>query len=225
MADPHASLDDAVAKKTRRDRAVPILLAIACAVAFIGQVHWRPAPFAIEAEIKTDTPVRLQVHYNRGYGNRQEGIASRVIEKTGEFARTRFPIESSSAYGLRLINEDAGHSLEIRSLTFKPLAGASRRLSAADLTMNSPDKAETRITEEEGVIHVEWNGAEPLVLQLMAESRIPATRLAALAQWIFVIPLVLALAGLILTFRRPPGTRDGAAVKENFFGARGGSSW
>ena len=97
----------------------------------------------------------VELRYNRGYGNRQEGITSRVIEKTGEFVRVRFPIETSSAQGLRLLNQGAGRSLEIRSLTFKPLGGLARSLGTTDLTTNPADKAETRLSEEGGAIHIE----------------------------------------------------------------------
>ncbi|MEY2509909.1 MAG: hypothetical protein QOE26_672 [Verrucomicrobiota bacterium] len=216
MVDSHPNLHNASAKMSSRDRAVPILLAIACAVAFTGQVQWRPALFTVEAEIKTDRPALVELRYNRGHGNRQEGITSRVIDKAGEFVRVRFPIETNSAQGLRLINQGAGRSLEIRSLTFNPLGGPARSLTAMDLATNTPNKTETRISGEGEAIHVEWNSLEPLVLHLMPGSRIPATRLAALMQWIFIVPLVLALAGLIMTVRPHPPTRNaGVAAPEN----------
>ena len=207
---------------TTRDRAVPILLAITCAVAFVGQVHWRPALFAVEAEIKTDTPAPLQLRYNRGYGNRQEGITSRVLEKTGEFVRVRFPIETNSAYGLRLVNLGFGHALDIRGLTVKPFGGAARAITAADLAPNSPDKSETRLTQIGDTIHVESNGADPVVLHIDRGSRIPASRLAQLLQWLFVVPLSLAAIGIILISRRHsrPRLDEPSADEDGWFNSR-----
>ena len=174
------------------------LCAVACAISFVGQVHWRPAPFAITAEIKTNTPARLQLRYNRGYGNRQEGTTSRDLAQTADFVRVRFPIETSTSQGLRLVNLGFGRELDIRSLRFQPLGAAARQLTAADLTPNSPDTAETRISQEGDIIHVESNGTEPLVLHLLPGSRIEASRLAGLLQWIFVVPLCLAAMALLL---------------------------
>jgi hypothetical protein len=190
------------------ERAWMPALAILAALSFIGQVHWLPAQFALVAEIKTDTPARLQLRYNRGYGNRQEGVATRIIEKTGEFVRVRFPIQVNSIHGLRLVNLGFGQALDIRGLTLKPLGGAARMVTAADLSPNSPDKSDTRLTEIDGTIHVEWNGTEPLVLHLDQGARIPASSLALLLQWFFVVPLSIAAIGLIVISRRPLGVQS-----------------
>jgi hypothetical protein len=184
-------------------------LALLAAVSFIGQVHWLPAQFALVAEIKTDKPARLQLRYNRGYGNRQEGVSTRIVEKTGEFVRVRFPIQVNSAHDLRLVNLGFGHALDIRGLALQPLGGATRTITATDLSPNSPDKSETRLTQIGGTIHVESNGAEPLVLHIDQDSRIPASRLAQLLQWLFVVPLSFAAIGVILISRRHTRPRAG----------------
>ena len=191
----------------RLDRALPFLFAMVCAIAFVGQVHWRPAPFAVEAEIKTDKPALFELRYNRGYTNRQEGIATAIVQKTGEFIRVRFPIETNTIHGLRLVNLGFGRSLELRSLALKPLGGPERSLNAAELAPNSPDPAETRISQGDGLIRVEWNGKEPLVLHLDPGSRVPASRLALLLQWVFMVPLSIGALGLFWTFRRANTSR------------------
>jgi hypothetical protein len=190
------------------ERAWKPALAMLAAVSFIGQVHWLPAQFALVAEIKTDTPARLQLRYNRGYGNRQEGVTTRIVEKTGEFVRVRFPIQVNSAHGLRLVNLGFGHALDIRGLTLEPLGGAARTITAADLAPNSPDKSETRLTQIGDTIHVESNGADPLVLHIDHGSRIPASWLAQLLQWLFVVPLSIAAIGVILISRRQLGVQS-----------------
>jgi hypothetical protein len=178
-------------------------VALVCALSFVAQVHWRPPQFALVAEIKTDAPARMQLRYNRGYGNRQEGLAQNVVAQTGEFVRVRFPIEVSSAHGLRLVNLGFGRSLDIRRLTLESLGSGARVYSPTQLAPNSPNTSETQITEIGDTIHVEWNGREPLVLHIEPGSRIPASRLAALLQWIFVIPLALAALSLVWISRKP----------------------
>src|SRR5215212_106307 len=96
-------------------RALIPALAFLCAISFVAQVHWRPAQFALLAEIKVDALARIELRYNRGYGVRQEGISVRNIEP-GKFVRVRFPIEVNTAQDLRLLNLGFGHKLEIRFL-------------------------------------------------------------------------------------------------------------
>lgn len=192
-------------------RARPLLviafLALLCALCFVAQVHWRPAQFVLSAEVRTEAPAWLQLRYNRGYGNRQEGIAKRIVEKTGEFVRLRFPIEVNDAQGLRLVNLGFGRSFDIRSLTIKPLGGTSRTLTAAELSPNTPNKAETKIQQIGDIIHVETSGVEPLVLHIEQGTRAKASRIALVLQWIFLIPLSLAALGLIWALSR--GARGG----------------
>jgi hypothetical protein len=84
-------------------RAIIALLAAVCALSFVGQVNWRPAQFALFAELRTDAPARIQLRYNRGYGMRQEGISTKLMESKSEFIRVRFPIEANNAQDLRLV--------------------------------------------------------------------------------------------------------------------------
>src|ERR1041384_4755631 len=186
---------------TRRTTVVLRLSAILCAVTFIGAVHWRPAQFEVLAEIKTDAPARLELRYNRGYGNRHEGIATTTVAKTGEFVPVRFPIDVNNAYSLRLINLGFGRSLDIRSLTLKPLGGAPRNFTAPELGPNVPNESETRIRQVGDTIHVDSNGTKPLVLHFGLDARIPATPWAALWQWIFVVPLAVAALGVLIGLR------------------------
>jgi len=201
--------DPPQSKLTMKRRARTIWsLALVCSLSFVGQVHWRPAQFTVIAEIKTDAPARLQLRYNRGYGNRQEGIAPRDITAPGDFTRVRFPIEVNSAQGLRLVNLGFGHSLDIRSLILKPLRSAARTFTAAQLAPNSPNTSETRISQVGDIIHVDSNGIEPLVLHIAPGSRFPASRLAELLQWIFFIPLSGAALGLVWMFWQPATNRS-----------------
>lgn len=91
-----------------------------------------------------------------------------------------------------------------------PLGGTARSLTAADLAPNSPDPAQTRISQFGDTIRVDSNGAEPLVLHVLPGSRIPASRMALLAQWIFAVPLAIAGLCLILALSRQR-PRSGAA--------------
>ena len=178
-------------------RALILFLAVLCALSFIAQVYWRPAQFALFAEIRTDAPTRIQLRYNRGYGVRQEGISTKILKASGEFVRVRFPIEVNSAQDLRLVNLEFGRSLDLRSLTLKPLGGAARSLTAAELSPNTPDTTNTQISQVGDVIHVESSGTEPLVLHISRGSRLRASRTALLLQWIFVLPLAGAAVGLL----------------------------
>ena len=193
-----------------RDRVLVPALALGCAIAFIAQVHWSPAQFALVAEIKTDAQAWLQARYDRGYGNQQEGIATRIVEKTGEFVRVRFPIPVGTIHGLRLVNLGFGHALDIRGLTLQALGGGARTLTAVDLAPNSPDKTETRFTQVGDVIHVDSNGADPLVLHIDPGSRLRSSRLAQVLQWLFVVPLSIAAIGLIRCSRLPSLGEDTA---------------
>lgn len=178
------------------------LFASLCAVCFVAQVHWRPAQFALLAEIRTDAPARLQLRYNRGYGVQQEGISTKIVKPTREFIRVRFPIEVNTAQDLRLVNLGFGRSLDLRFLTLKPLAGPTRSLTAAELSPNTPDATNTQISQVDEVIHVESNGTEPLVLHIEGGSRLQASRTALLLQWIFVVPLACAAVALVCAFRQ-----------------------
>src|SRR5947209_7638340 len=108
-------------------RALIPFLAISCALVFVAQVSWRPAQFALLAEIRTDAPAQIQLRYNRGYGVRQEGISQKILNSPGEFIRVRFPIEVNIAQDLRLVNFGFGRSIDLRSLTLKPLGGRDRK--------------------------------------------------------------------------------------------------
>src|SRR5256885_8831386 len=152
---------DRIEPTTRRSTLMLRLSATLCAVTFIGLVHWRPAQFQVLAEIKTDAPARFELRYNRGYGNRHEGIATTIVEKTGEFIRVRFPIDVNSAYGLRLVNVGFGRALDIRSLTLKPLGGPPRNVVAAELAPNGPDEAATPRRQVCDTIHIYSNETGP----------------------------------------------------------------
>lgn len=178
------------------------LLALLCAVCFVAQIHWRPAQFALVAEIKTDAPARLQLRYNRGYGVQQEGIATKIVQPTSEFVRVRFPVEVNTAQGLRLVNFGFGRSLDLRFVTLEPLAGPTRRLTAAELSPNVPDTSNTQISQMGEVIHIESSGTEPLVLHFSRGSRLQASRTALLLQWIFVVPLAGAAVALVCALRQ-----------------------
>lgn len=175
------------------------LLAAACALSFIAQVNWRPAQLALLAELRTDVPALIELRYNRGYGVRQEGISPKILESTDKFIRVRFPLEVNEAQGLRLVNFGAGHSLEIRSLTLKPFLGPARSLTAAELSSRTP---KTEISQTADVIRVQSSGTEPAVLHLELGPRLKASRSARLAQWMFVVPLLFAAAGLVRALRR-----------------------
>ncbi|PYJ89012.1 MAG: hypothetical protein DME70_02935, partial [Verrucomicrobia bacterium] len=181
-------------------RALIPFLAISCALVFVAQVSWRPAQFALLAEIRTDAPAQIQLRYNRGYGVRQEGISQKILNSPGEFIRVRFPIEVNIAQDLRLVNFGFGRSIDLRSLTLKPLGGRALNLTTAELSSITPN---TRIRQVGDVIHVESSGTEPLVLHISRASRLQATRVARLLQWIFVIPLVGAAASLALALGKP----------------------
>ena len=181
-------------------RALIPFLAISCALVFVAQVSWRPAQFALLAEIRTDAPAQIQLRYNRGYGVRQEGISQKILNSPGEFIRVRFPIEVNIAQDLRLVNFGFGRSIDLRSLTLKPLGGRALNLTTAELSSITPN---TQIKQVGEVIHVESSGTEPLVLHVSRGSRLEATRVARLLQWIFVIPLVGAAAGLALALGKP----------------------
>src|SRR2546423_1252862 len=192
---------DRIEPTTRRSTLMLGLSATLCAVTFIGLVHWRPAQFQVLAEIKTDAPARFELRYNRGYGSRHEGIATTIVEKTGEFIRVRFPIDVNSAYGLRLVTVGFGRALDIRSRPRRPLGGPPRNIVAAELAPNVPNEAETRISQVGDTIHVDSNGTDPLVLHFELNSRIPATPLAALWQWILVVLLAVAVLWVIMALR------------------------
>src|SRR3954469_6351147 len=151
-------------------RALIPALAFLCAFGFVAQVHWRPAQFALLAEIKADAPARIQLRYNRGYGVRQEGISAVNVE-AGKFVRVRFPIEVNTAQDLRLLNLGFGHNLEIRSLALKPLVGAARNFTFAEVSSQTPN---TEITQAVDGIQVTSSGMEPLVLHLDRGTRIEA---------------------------------------------------
>ena len=185
------------------------LLAVACALSFIAQVNWRPAQFALLAELRTDAPALIELRYNRGYGVRQEGISPTILESTDKFIRVRFPIEVNEAQGLRLVNFGVGHSLEIRSLTLKPLLGSARSLAAAELSSRTP---KTEISQRADVIHVLSSGTEPTVLHLELGSRPKASRSTRLLQWMFVIPLFFAGLGLVRALWREVNARRDNAV-------------
>ncbi len=175
--------------------------ATASAIAFIGQIHWRPAPFALLAEIRTDAPARLELHYNRGYGMRQEGVSTKLLEPASDFVRTRFLIEANTAQNLRLINFGNGQSLQLRSLTLKPLFGAERRLTLNEVISVTPG---TSMSENTDYIQVQSTGTEPLVLHLDGESRHTASGAARLMQWPFVIAMCLTAIGLVIFLRPAP---------------------
>src|SRR2546421_2764782 len=185
--------------RTKLGRAIVPLLAVLCALSFVATVNWRPAQFAVIAEIKTDAPAQLQLRYNRGRGLRQEGTL--ILKPSGEFVRVRFPIDVNSARDLRLVLFGFGRSLDLRSLTLKPLGGAARNLTAADLGPNVPNTTNTQIRQLGEIIHVEWNGTDPLVVHMPGVSRLQASRLASLLQWIFVIPLFCGAGGLVWALR------------------------
>lgn len=196
---------------------IPLFGAL-CALFFVAQVNWRPAQFAVIAEIKTDAPARIQLRYNRGYGNRQEGISTKILKASGEFIRVRFPVEVNSAQDLRLVNLGFGSSLDLRSLTLKPLGGPARSLTAADLSPNTPDPINTQISQVGDIIHVESSGTEPLVLHISRGARLPASRTALLLQWIFVVPLAGAALALVCALRQkrkvPPDCSHPAGVPD-----------
>ncbi len=196
--------------KTNLHHAVIPLLAVLCAIFFLAQVKWRPAQFALLVEIRTDAPARLQLRYNRGYGIRQEGISTKILPATGEFIQVRFPIKVNTAQDLRFVNLGFGHSLDFRSLTLQPLAGPARKLSAVELSSQTPD---TQISQVADVIHVESSGTEPLVLHLERGSRFPASPIALLWQWAFVIPLCGAALGLVWVFRREGNGRHDDSLR------------
>ena len=195
--------------RTNLRRATIPLLAAACALSFIAQVNWRPAQFALLAEVRTDAPALIQLRYNRGYGIRQEGISTKILESTGEFIRVRFPIEVNNAQDLRLVNFGVGHSLDLRSLALKPLHGSARSLTAAELSSHTPN---TQISQTADVIHVVSSGTEPTVLHIERGSRLKASRSARLVQWVFVIPLFCAALGLVRAFRQEVNVRRDNAV-------------
>lgn len=180
-------------------RALFPLLTALCALSFVAHVNWRPAPFAVVAEIKTDAPAQLELRYNGGRGLRQEGTV--ILKPTGEFIRVRFPIDVNSAQDLRLVNFGFGRSLDLRSLTLKPLGGPAQHLTAADLSPNIPNTTNTQIRQLGEVIHVESSGTGPLVLHMSGVSRLQASRIASLLQWIFVVPLAGAALALVCALR------------------------
>jgi len=47
--------------RTNPGRAAIPLFAALCALLFVAQVNWRPAQFAVIADIKTDAPARIPV--------------------------------------------------------------------------------------------------------------------------------------------------------------------
>lgn len=181
-------------------RALIPFLAVSSALVFVAQVNWRPAQFALLAEIRTDAPAQIQLRYNRGHGVRQEGISKKILNSPGEFIQVRFPIEVNIAQDLRLVNLGFGRSVDLRSLTLKPLRGTARNLTAAELSSITPN---TQISQVGEVIHVESSGTEPLVLHISRGSRLQASRVARLLQWIFVIPLAGAAAGLAFALVKP----------------------
>lgn len=178
-----------------------------CVVSFIGQVHWRPAQFTLVGEVKTDAPAWLQLCYHRGQKNPQDGIATAIIEKTGEFVPVRFPIEINNAYFLRIVNLGFGRTLELRSLALKPLGGPPRPFSAAELAPDSPNPTATRFLQTGNIIRVESNGTQPLVIHLAPGSRVANSTLASLLQWIFCLPLLLGAAGLLWSWHRWPSAK------------------
>jgi len=147
-------------------------------------------------------PRESQLRYNRGYRVRQEGISAKILQPSRAFIRIRFPIEVNTAQDLRLVNLGFGRSLDLRSLTLKPLAGPTRSLTAAELSPNTPDRTNTQISQIDEVIHVESNGTDPLVLRLERGSRLQASRTALLLQWIFLVPLAGAALALVCGFRQ-----------------------
>ena len=185
--------------KANFPRAIIPLLAILCALLFIAHVNWRPAPFAVLAEARTDAPAELQLRYNRGYGIQQAGISTKLVESTGKFIPVRFPIEVNTAKDLLLVNFGVGHSLDLRSLVLKPLYGSARSLTAADLSSPTPN---TQISQEGDVIRVASSGKEPTVLHLERGLQSKASRIARLLQWIFVVPLFCAAVGLLFALRQ-----------------------
>ena len=85
-------------------RAASAALALLCAFLFIAQINWRPAPFSILMEVKTQRCAKLQALYDAGHGIRQQDSVIRFVDSRNNFSRVRFPIDADDVRELRRAN-------------------------------------------------------------------------------------------------------------------------
>jgi hypothetical protein len=170
--------------------------ALVCALLFIAQINWRPAPFSICVEVKTQRCAKLQALYDAGHGIRQQDSATQFVDSRSDFSRVRFPIDAEDVRELRLVNHDATKPLELRQFVQKQLGGKSRIITAADLRPLTPD---TQISQAGEVIRIESGVSNtPAAVAIQMPSPLASSLAIRAIRWTFVVLLGGAAAGLVL---------------------------
>ena len=177
------------------------LLALLCAALFVANVAWRPAEFALLAEVKTDAPAQLELRYTRDYGFRRDESVVLSVPGGSEGVGVRFPIESRSLRNLRL-KADGCRVLQVRAAKLKPLGRDARFVTLADF---SAADSSTRVAgTAAGDVVLSSDTSSAVTATILSSLRIKSSRIAR------VIPglMLIALAGAAVALLRSLANAD-----------------
>lgn len=104
-----------------------------CVLGLLWQARWRPSPFTLEMEIRTEGCAHFTLYYSgKGLGYRD--CFSQKVDSREGFALVRFPIELLTINSLRLDQWDGGVPVELRKMALKRFDGAVTPITTAKLT-------------------------------------------------------------------------------------------
>ncbi|MGI8430871.1 MAG: DUF7657 domain-containing protein [Chthoniobacterales bacterium] len=169
-------------------------MAAACALLFLLEFPWHPAPLAIRLEILSEHPARFILFYEGGSRVSEHGRISRNLAGKPTFQSVRFPIEEKALRSFRLQQWDGSSAYRVRQITIERWGGRSAPIALDRLRPFAGISALARTQSDVGILRA--SPFQPTDLRIRPKSTIHRSPAASL--FAFLLPLLLGLVSAAL---------------------------